>query len=39
MGKLINKIKTLGSDFDNESLNRSVLLGKRIKSMNDKEEK
>ena len=34
--ELINKIKTLGSNFDNEALNRSVLLGKRIKSMNDK---
>lgn len=34
--ELINKIKTLGSDFDSEALNRSVLLGKRIKSMNDK---
>lgn len=34
--ELINKVKTLGSNFDNQSLNRNVLLDKRIKSMNDK---
>ncbi len=34
--ELINKIKSLGSKFDGQSLNRSVLLNKRIKSMNDK---
>lgn len=34
--ELITKIKTLGSTFDNESFNRNILLGKRIKSMNEK---
>ena len=34
--ELINKVKSLGSDFDSLSLNRTVLLDKRIKSMNDK---
>lgn len=34
--ELINKIKSLGSSFDAQSLNRNVLLSKRIKSMNDK---
>lgn len=34
--ELINKVKSLGSNFDNLSLNRNVLLDKRIKSMNDK---
>lgn len=34
--ELINKVKSLGSVFDSQSLNRSVLLNKRIKSMNDK---
>lgn len=34
--ELINKIKTLGSSYEAAALNRSVLLGKRIKSMNDK---
>lgn len=34
--ELINKVKTLGSIFDNDSINRTVLLNKRIKSMNDK---
>lgn len=34
--ELINKIKSLGSVFDNTQLNRSVLLDKRVKSMNDK---
>lgn len=33
--ELINKIKTLGSTFEADSLNRNVLLSKRIKSMND----
>ena len=34
--ELITKIKSLGSTFDSVTLNRNVLLGKRIKSMNDK---
>ena len=34
--ELITKIKTLGSTFDNESFNGNILLGKRIKSMNEK---
>lgn len=34
--ELINKVKSLGSVFESQSLNRSVLLNKRIKSMNDK---
>ena len=34
--ELIAKIKTLGSPFDTESFNRNILLGKRIKSMNEK---
>lgn len=34
--ELINKAKSLGSIFDGVSINRSVLLNKRIKSMNDK---
>lgn len=34
--ELINKAKSLGSIFDGASINRSVLLNKRIKSMNDK---
>lgn len=34
--ELINKVKSLGSNFDSLSLNRNVLLDKRIKSMNDK---
>jgi predicted DNA-binding transcriptional regulator YafY len=34
--ELINKIKDLGSEYDYEQLNRNILLGTRIKSMNDK---
>lgn len=34
--ELIKKIKSLGTQFDNEKLNRNIMLGKRIKSMNDK---
>ena len=34
--ELIDKIKQLGNSFSNESLNRNVLLAKRVKSMNDK---
>lgn len=34
--ELITKIKSLGSVYDYEPLNRNVLLNKRIKSMNDK---
>lgn len=34
--ELINKAKSLGSIFDSASINRSVLLDKRVKSMNDK---
>lgn len=34
--ELIEKIKSLGSIYNRESLNRNVLLGNRIKSMNDK---
>lgn len=34
--ELINKVKSLGSHFDSQSINRNVLLNKRIKSMNDK---
>ena len=34
--ELINKVKSLGSSFDIQSLNRNVLLDRRIKSMNDK---
>lgn len=33
--ELIDKVKDLGSNFDSQYLNRSVLLDKRIKSMND----
>ena len=33
---LISKVKSLGSSFDAKSLNRNILLSKRIKSMNDK---
>ncbi len=33
---LIEKIKSLGSVYNRESLNRNILLGNRIKSMNDK---
>lgn len=33
---LVNKVKTLGSNFDNSALNRGVLSPKRIKTMNDK---
>lgn len=32
---LISKIKTLGSGFGSDSLNRPLLLGKRVKSMRD----
>ena len=34
--ELTNKLKSLGSVHDYDSFNRRVLLGKRIKSMNDK---
>ena len=34
--ELIAKIKSLGSIYDESELNRNILLGKRIKSMNDK---
>ena len=34
--ELIAKIKSLGSVYDESELNRNILLGKRIKSMNDK---
>ena len=34
--ELINKVKSLGSIFERQSLNRNVLLNRRIKSMNDK---
>lgn len=34
--ELIEKIKSLGCIYNKESLNRNVLLGNRIKSMNDK---
>ncbi|MCD7725325.1 MAG: WYL domain-containing protein [Clostridiales bacterium] len=34
--ELIEKIKSLGSVYNRESLNRNILLGNRIKSMNDK---
>ncbi len=34
--ELIEKIKSLGCTFSRESLNRNILLGNRIKSMNDK---
>lgn len=34
--ELIEKIKSLGCIYNRESLNRNVLLGNRIKSMNDK---
>lgn len=33
--ELINKIKSLGTKYDSEMLNRGVLVGNRIKSMND----
>lgn len=33
--ELIDKVKTLGSDYDNAVLNRSVLLGNRVKSINN----
>jgi len=34
--QLIKKIKSLGSSFDNDVLNRGILVNKRIKNMNDK---
>lgn len=34
--ELIEKIKSLGSKYNRESLNRNILIGNRIKSMNDK---
>ena len=34
--ELIEKIKSLGSEFEGKNLNRNVLLGKRIKTMNDR---
>lgn len=34
--ELINKVKSLASVYERENLNRSVLIGNRIKSMNDK---
>lgn len=34
--ELIEKIKQQGSNYANESLNRNILLAKRVKSMNDK---
>ncbi|WP_051205848.1 WYL domain-containing protein [Butyrivibrio sp. FC2001] len=34
--EIIGKIKLLGSKFDSEDLNRQIVLGKRIKTMNDK---
>lgn len=34
--ELINKVKSLASIYERENLNRSVLIGNRIKSMNDK---
>lgn len=34
--ELINKVKSLGSSFDRQSLNRNIIVEKRIKSMNDK---
>ncbi len=34
--ELINKVKSLGSVYESQSLNRCVLLNKRIKSMNDR---
>lgn len=34
--ELIKKIKSLGSSFDNDVLNRGILVNKRIKNMNDK---
>lgn len=36
LNELINKIKSLASIHEREHLNRSVLVGNRIKSMNDK---
>lgn len=34
--ELIKKIKSLGSSFDSEVLNRGILVNKRIKNMNDR---
>lgn len=34
--ELVNKIKSLGSSFESQLLDRNVLLGNRVKSMNDK---
>lgn len=34
--ELIKKIKSLGSSFDNDVLNRGILVNKRIKNMNDR---
>lgn len=34
--ELVNKVKSLGSNYDNAALNRGVLSPKRIKTMNDK---
>lgn len=34
--ELIEKIKALGSKYNRESLDRNIILGNRIKSMNDK---
>ena len=34
--ELIEKIKSLGSTFDNDILNRNILISQRIKSMNNK---
>ncbi len=34
--ELIEKIKSLGSDYEGKVLNRNVLLSKRIKTMNDR---
>ena len=33
--ELIDKVKSLASDYDNAALNRSVLLGNRVKSINN----
>lgn len=33
--ELINKVKSLASDYDSVALNRSVLLGNRVKSINN----
>jgi predicted DNA-binding transcriptional regulator YafY len=34
--ELITKIKSLGCSFDSETLNRNILMRKKVKSMNDK---